>query len=62
MHCLLLRPSRGEYGIPYCRRSGPFDVGPLSKLTFANAMHQLDAGNDDGSIAEPFETEHDVDP
>lgn len=25
-------------------------------------MHQLNAGNDDGGILEPFEPEHDVDP
>jgi hypothetical protein len=25
-------------------------------------MHQLNAGNDDGDILEPFEPEHDVDP
>jgi hypothetical protein len=31
-------------------------------LTFANAMHQLDAGDPDARIPEPFEAEHYVDP
>lgn len=32
------------------------------ELAFTNAMHQRDAGNDDGGIPESFESEHDVDP
>ncbi len=48
--------------MPYCRRSCLFDVAADIELTFANAVHQLDAGNDDGGIAEPFEPEHDIDP
>jgi hypothetical protein len=61
-HCFSVRSSSGEHYIPYCRRSGLFEVAADIKLTFANTMHQLNAGNDDGGILEPFEPEHDVDP
>ncbi|WP_172168234.1 hypothetical protein [Paraburkholderia elongata] len=30
------------------------------ELSFADAVSQFDAGNDDCSVAEPFEAEHDV--
>jgi len=32
------------------------------ELTFADAMHQLDAGNGDRRIPEPLEAEHDLGP
>jgi hypothetical protein len=61
-HCFSVRSLSGEHAIPYCRRSGLFEVAADIKLTFVNMMHQLNAGNDDGGIPEPFEPEHDVDP
>lgn len=32
------------------------------ELAFTNAMHQLNAGNEDAGILKPFEPEHNVDP
>jgi hypothetical protein len=61
MRFLSPRPLSGEHGIPYCRRSDLFDVAAYIELTFANAVHQLDASNDGGGISEPYESEHDID-
>ena len=48
-------PNRGQ--------SGVFEVhaGEI-ELAFANAMHQFDAGEDNGGAAEPLEPEHHVHP
>ena len=43
-------------------RTTIFDVGWKNEPPFSNAMHQFDAGNGNGSITEPFESEHDVGP
>jgi hypothetical protein len=48
--------SSRKHCVPHGRRSGVFEVQVRkAKLRIANAMRQLDAGNDDRRILETFE-------
>lgn len=46
----VIPPLSREHGIPYCRRSGLFEVAADIELTFTNTMHQLDAGDDEAAL------------
>lgn len=40
------------------RRSGNFEMHGSDRTAFANAMHQLDAGDGNGCVPKAFEPEH----
>jgi hypothetical protein len=55
--------SSGKDCVPNSRRGGTFEAHVREiELTFANAMHQFDAGDRSGCISEAFEAEHCIDP
>jgi len=54
-----VRPSSSQHGVPNCRRGSTLNSPTAeSELTFANAVHQLDAGDRDCCVPEVLEAQH----
>ena len=54
-----VRPSSSQHGVPNCRRGSTLNSPTAeSELTFANAAHQLDAGDRDCCVPEVLEAQH----